>query len=77
MKKFILAAPFLIIISIVVEIVLLLLGFWLLAIIVLVVSFIFNWWSETFAMHLFGKKSGDYDLRVRSLSPSSFSKMQI
>lgn len=68
MKKFILAAPFLIIISIVVEIVLLLLGFWLLAIIVLVVSFIFNWWSETFAMHLFGKKSGDYDLRVMTFN---------
>lgn len=34
------------------------------AIIVLVVAFIFNWWSETFALQLFGKKSGNYDLRV-------------
>ena len=64
MKKLILAAPLLIIISIVVAFVLLLLGFLLWAVIVLVVTFIFNWWSETSALHLFGKKSGDYDLRV-------------
>ena len=64
MKKLILAAPLMIIISIVVSIVLLLLGFLLCAFIVLVVAFIYNWWSETFALHLFGKKYGDYDLRV-------------
>lgn len=64
MKKLILAVPLLIISLVVASIVLLLLKLWVWAVIVLVVAFIFNWWSESFALHLFEKKTGDYDLRV-------------
>lgn len=43
---------------------LLLLGLWIWSAVVLLFTFILNWWSESFALHLFKRESEDYDFRV-------------
>ena len=64
MKKLILIVPIIIIFLVVAALMLLLLKFWILGIVVLVFAFIFNWWSETFALHPFRNHSSNYDFRV-------------
>lgn len=64
MEKLILAVPFFIVFLVAAVVLLLLLGLWIWAVMVLTIVIILNWWSETFAMHLLKKKSGDYDFRV-------------
>ena len=64
MKKLILGVPLFIASLVAVVVLLLLLGLWIWAAVVLLFTFILNWWSETFALHLLKRESGDYDFRV-------------
>lgn len=64
MKKLILADPLIIMISLVVATMLLLMKCWAEGIVIFVFAFVLNWWSETFALNFFRKKTENYDFRV-------------
>lgn len=64
MKKLILVVPLLIAFLVAAVVLLLLLGLWIWAAVVFLFTFILNWWSESFALHLFKRESEDYDFRV-------------
>jgi len=64
MKKLILAVPLLLVLSVMSAIVFLLQKYFWGGLAVLVFALALNWWSETFALHLFREKKRKYDFRI-------------